>query len=162
MAKVTIQGMGTFNNKLDLLARDIEHINNLALYSAAELAAQAMSEALQALPVRDDDEWGTEQRPLYGATASEKEQIIANFGVAKFRHSTNGSQTSIGFHGYVETPSTRFNDQVPTGMLMQCIEYGTRFRHGTHTVSNATKKVKDAAIEKAQERIDQEVKKIMD
>lgn len=160
MAKVTVQGLGTFTNKLNLLAKDVQHINNMALYSAAEVVAQAIGEALQSLHVHDDDEWGTEWHKLYGATQSEKSQIIENFGVAKFRVTSDGSQTSIGFTGYVNTPSKQFNDHVPTGMLMQCIEYGTSFRQGTHTISSAIKRVQDSASQAAQKRLDQEIQKL--
>lgn len=162
MGKVTVQGMGIFNEKLNLLASDIRHINNMALYSAAEVVANAVGDALQSLPVRSEKEYGTDKHKLYGATASEKAQIIQNFGVATFKQTENGSQTSIGFTGYVNTPSTKFNDRVPTGMLMQCIEYGTSFRRGTHTVNNAINTAKASAVEKAQKRLESEVKKIMD
>ena len=63
--------------------------------------------------------------------------------------------------GYVETPSKRFNNQVPTGMLMQCINYGTEFRQGTHTVDHAIKGVR-AKVEKAvQNYIDDKTKEII-
>lgn len=158
---VKIQGMDELQSQLNLLTQDIASINNMALYDAAGAAKDAIASALQSLPVRDDSEYGTARHKLYGATQSEKQQIIANFGIAPFRKGEAGSQTSIGFTGYVNTKSRKFNNKVPTGMLMQCIEYGTQFRRGTHTISRAIKQIKMAAIQKAQERLDEEVKKIM-
>lgn len=159
MAKITIQGMGTFNQKLDVLAKDIKHINNLALYDAAGVVADAIAEALQQLPTHDEGEYGTEKHKLYGATPSEKQQIISNFGISRFR-SGDTINTSVGFKGYVNTKSKRFNNKIPTGMLMQCIEYGTQFRRGTHTVSNAIKQVKERMTQAAQDRIDAEIQKL--
>ena len=154
-----IQGMGLFSTKLENLASSISKINNMALYEAAGVVAEEMRNALNALPTYDD--WyGTEGYPLYGATPSEKEQIIANFGIAIFRSDRDGSQTSLGFHGYVHTPSTKYGDAVPTGMLMQAINYGTQFRHGTHTLDRVEKSAKARAVQAAQDKIDQEIKKL--
>ena len=154
-----IQGMGLFQTNLENLASSISKINSLALYEAAGIVAEEMIMALATLPIYDD--WyGTEGYPLYGATQSEKSQIIANFGIASFRNSGDGPQTSLGFHGYVHTPSTKYGDSVPTGMLMQAINYGTQFRHGTHTLDRVEKNAKARAIQAAQEQIDQEIKKL--
>ena len=149
--------MDIFAKQLDTLAKDASKINRGALGSGAGLVADRIADALEKMPVRDDS---TEHR-LYGATESEKAQIIDNFGIAKFRTSGGKTDTSIGFHGYVETPSKRFNNQVPTGMLMQCINYGTEFRRGTHTVDGAIKAVKNEVGKKMQDYIDTEVGKIM-
>lgn len=158
---VKIQGMGAFTSKFEGLSKDIAHINNMALYEAAGYVANEIGKALQSLPTYDD--WyGTTNYPLYGATPSEKAQIIENFGIASFRTTEDGSQTSIGFTGYVNTPSTKFGNKVPTGMLMQCIEYGTRFRKGTHTIARAEKAVRNQAIQIAQNKITEEIRKSME
>ena len=161
MAKTKINGMEMFVTQLDRLTNDITKINRGALGSAAGFAADEMKAALRGLPVHDDDEYGTEQYKLYGATQSEKDQIIDNFGISTFRTDGGTIQTSIGFTGYVETPSTKFNDHVPTGMLMQAIEYGTSFRTGTHTIGKIEKRLRDEATQKAQDYIDQQVDNIM-
>lgn len=160
MPKVEIIGMEALTSGMNSLLNDITKINNMALYDAAGVAASEIANALQNLPTHSDDEYGTENHPLYGATASEKAQIIQNFGISRFKNNGSGSQTSIGFTGYVNTKSRKFNNQVPTGMLMQCIEYGTAFRKGTHTVSKAIKAAKERMMQAAQERIDQEVQKL--
>ena len=159
---IKVQGMGTFTNKLEGLSRDISHINNMALYEAAGIVAQEIGKALEAMPTYDERWYGTKKYPLYGATPSEKAQIIENFGISRFDKTEDGSQTSIGFTGYVNTPSVKFNDKVPTGMLMQCIEYGTSFRKGTHTIAKAERAVRDQAIQTAQEYLEKEIKKSME
>ena len=156
---IKIEGMQMFQTSLENLASLIHKINNMALYEAAGIVAEEMRSALESLPTYDD--WyGTPEHPLYGATPSEKAQIIENFGIADFRDTGDGSQTSLGFTGYVNTPSSRYNDQVPTGMLMQCINYGTQFRQGTHTLDRVERNSKAKAIQAAQNKIDQEIKKL--
>lgn len=158
MAKLSVNGLGTFTTQLTRLADEADKINRGALGEGAGIVADKIGSALESLPVRDDS---THPHRLYGATASEKDQIINNFGIAKFRNSGGKTETSVGFTGYVNTPSARFNDQVPTGMLMQCIEYGTAFRTGTHTVNKAINAVKGEVTAKMQEYIDTQVNKII-
>ncbi len=156
---IKIQGLNIFQTNLENLASGISKINSMALYEAAGIVAEEMKNALESLPTYD--KWyGTDGYPLYGATPSEKAQIIENFGIADFRNTGDGSQTSLGFTGYVNTPSTKYGGKVPTGMLMQAINYGTQFRHGTHTLDRVERNAKNKAIQAAQDKIDQEIKKL--
>lgn len=158
MAKISVKGLDTFTTQLTKLANEADKINRGALGEGAGLVADKVKEALESLPVRDDS---THPHRLYGATASEKSQIVSNFGITRFKNSGGKTETNVGFTGYVNTPSKRFGDQVPTGMLMQCIEYGTAFRTGTHTVNKAIKAVKGEVSAKMQEYIEDKVNKIM-
>ncbi len=153
-----IIGLDSFTQQFEQLANDIRKINRGALGEAAGFVANEMKAALEGMPVRDDS---THPHRLYGATASEKAQIIQNFGISHFRGGDDAFSTSIGFTGYVDTPSRKFNDHVPTGMLVQCIEYGTSFRKGTHTLSNTIQRLRNEATQKAQDYIDKKVKEIM-
>lgn len=160
MATIKTEGLDVLAKELQTLSKDIADINSLALYDGAGVVADEMAAALRSLPVRGDKEFATSKWKLYGATESEKEQLIAAFGISTFRRGFGSIETSVGFTGYVNTPSTRFNDMVPAGMLMQCIEYGTAFRQGTHTISAAIKTCKSKAEQAIQERLDKEVEKI--
>lgn len=155
MAKISVNGLDEYNKTFGDLVNDISHVNSLALYDAAAVAADSLKSALEGMPTHPEND----RHKLYGATASEKQQIIANFGVSRFRDGGGTKDTTIGFRGYVNTKSKRFNNMVPTGMLMQCIEYGTSFRRPTHTISNAVKDIKARAEQAAQDRIDQEIQK---
>lgn len=161
MAKLKVEGLDVFRKELTTLANDAHKINRGALGSGAGYVADKIKDALEGLPTHDDDEWGSAKHKLFGATEDEKRQIIDNFGIAKFRESGGKIDTAIGFYGYVETKSSKYNDHVPTGMLMQCINYGTDFRQGTHTVDQAIKAIKDEVAAKMQEQLDESVKKIM-
>ncbi len=156
MAKISIQGMEAYQKQFEQLASDIHKINRGALGQAAGYCADQVKAALQSMPVRDEN---THPHRLYGATSSEKQQIIANFGIARFDDTGEQIGTALGFRGYVHTPSRRFNDQVPTGMLVQCIDLGTRFRKPTHILQNAIKQLKSSAPKQAQDYIDQEIQK---
>lgn len=158
MAKMTVTGIDTFTSQLTRLAQEADKINRGALGEGAGYVADQIGQAIDSIPVRDES---THPHKLYGATESELSQIKNNFGIAKFRSSGGKTETSIGFTGYVDTPSAKFNDHIPTGMLVQCIEYGTEFRQPTHTLSRAIKAVKGQAPQKMQDYMDKEVGKIM-
>jgi len=158
MAKVSVEGLDEFISQLAKLGGEVNKINRGALGEAAGYVAEQISNALDSMPVRDE---GRSDHRLFGATASEKEQIINNFGISKFRSSGGTTDTSIGFTGYVETQSPKFGNQVPTGMLMQCINYGTEFRQGTHTIDNALRVNKNTISEIIQGYIDDKVNEII-
>lgn len=158
MAKLTVTGIDTFTSQLTRLASEAEKINRGALGDGAGYVADQIGQAIDSIPVRDES---THPHKLYGATDSELSQIRNNFGITKFRSSGGKTETSVGFHGYVDTPSAKFNNHIPTGMLVQCIEYGTEFRRPTHILSRAIKSVKSGATQKMQDYIDKEVGKIM-
>ena len=162
MAKMTVTGLDQYLSNLKQLSNEAEHINKGALGEGARVAADAIGNAIGAMPVRPDKPSAAEHdHKLYGVTANELAQIQSNFGIARFKNTGGGWNTSVGFHGYVNTPSRKFGDQVPTGMLVQCVEYGTDFRRPTRTLSRAIKSVKSSIPGKMQEYIDKQVKKIM-
>lgn len=161
MARCKVEGLDIFSDKLGRLADEVTRINKGALGTAAGQVADAVKSALEGMPVCEDG-YTKPGHMRTGATASEKAQIIGNFGITRFRSSGSGYETSIGFAGYVATHSTRFNGNIPTGFLMQAIEYGTFFRVGTHTVSRAINSVKKQLTETVKEYIETETSKIMD
>lgn len=162
MATIKTTGLDIFSKQLDKLASEIRNINRGALGEAAGYVADQVGNALEGMPTHTEGySYAAPNVKRYGATESEKEQIIANFGISKFKESGGSTDTSVGFHGYVNTKSKRFNDSVPTGMLMQAINYGTQFRQGTHTVDRAINSAKDNAVKKMEDYIDKEVNKII-
>lgn len=160
MSKVI--GMETFTAQLGRLTTDITKVTRGALGEAAGFVADEVKSALEAMPTHTEGySYAAPDTKRIGATESEKQQIIANFGISRFQESGDTTSTAIGFTGYVHTKSKRFNDEVPTGVLMQCINYGTEFRNPTHTMDKAIKSARAQAEAKAQEYIDKEVNNIM-
>lgn len=162
MAKISIVGMDVFLGNLSKMTKEIRNINKGALGEGAKVAAESMRDALENLPIRPNKYTGRQHSErLYGVTESEYAQILNNFGIARFKDSGGAWNTSIGFKGYVHTPSAKFNDQVPTGLLVQAVEYGTEFRKPLHMIANAVKNVQESVAEHVQEYIDEQTSKIM-
>lgn len=163
MAKVQVFGMEVFLANMQKMSEEARNINKGALGEGAKVAAEKLRDALELLPIRPDKYTGRQHSErLYGVTESEYIQILDNFGIARFQDSGGAWNTSIGFKGYVRTPSAKFNDQVPTGLLVQAVEYGTEFRKPVHMLSKAVK-VSESEIQAAmQQYIDDKVKQIME
>lgn len=156
LAKMQVDGISTLGTELDGLINEISDINSAALYDAVGYVADEIKTALDGMPVRTE---GRSDHRLYGATEREKSQIINGFGVSKHQKENGDITASIGFTGYVETPSKKYNNMVPTGMLMQTIEFGTAFRKGTHTITNASKQLKKSVPEVIDKRFQEEIEK---
>ncbi len=160
MATMKVDGLDRFMHQLNALSSEITNINKGALGEGAKYAAEQVGNAVSGLPVCSEH-YTVPGAKRYGATEDEKTQIAENFGISRFKQSNGGWNTSIGFKGYVNTPSKQFNNNVPTGLLVQCIDQGTDFRKGTHSISKASKSSKDGVEKKIQDYIDKEVNKIM-
>lgn len=162
MAKISILGMDVFLGNLSNLNQELRNINKGALGEGAKVAAEELRNAIEMLPIRPDKYTGRQHTErLYGVTESEYAQILNNFGIAHFKDSGGAWNTSVGFHGMVHTPSAMFKDEVPTGMLVQAVEYGTEFRKPVHILSRAAKAAQEVVAERAQKYIDDKVNQIM-
>lgn len=163
MAKVTVFGMEVFLANMQKMNTEARNINKGALGEGAKVAAETLRDAIEMLPIRPDKYTGDQHsNKFYGVTEAEYAQILNNFGIAKFRDSGGAYNTSIGFTGYVHTPSARFNDQVPTGLLVQAVEYGTEFRRPAHVLSKAVKASESDIQGAMQKYIDDKVQQIME
>ena len=78
----------------------------------------------------------------------------------RFQDSGGAWNTSIGFTGYVHTPSAKFNDQVPTGLLVQAVEYGTEFRKPVHLLNKSVRAAESDIQAAMQKYIDDKVNEI--
>lgn len=155
MAKLTVVGLDMYLNNLRNMNNELRNINKGALGEGAKVAAETIRDALDTLPIRPED--AKHDRAYYGVTESEFAQITNNFGIARFKNASGGWNTSVGFHGMVHTEG----QEVPTGMLMQAVEHGTKFRRPTRIISRAVNSVKTTVPAAMQEYIDEKVNKIM-
>lgn len=161
MAKVQVFGMEVFLANMQKMDTEMRNINRGALGEGAKVAAEKLREALEMLPIRPDKATGEDHNhKLYGVTESEYIQILDNFGIARFQDSGGAWNTSVGFTGYVNTPSAKFGDKVPTGLLVQAVEYGTEFRKPVHLLNKATRASEAEIAGAMQEYIDTKVNEI--
>ena len=161
MAKVQVFGMEVFLANMQKMSEEARNINKGALGEGAKVAAEKLRDALEMLPIRSDKATGdAHNHKLYGVTEAEYAQILNNFGIARFQDSGGAWNTSIGFTGYVHTPSAKFNDHVPTGLLVQAVEYGTEFRKPVHLLNKSVRAAESDIQAAMQKYIDDKVNEI--
>lgn len=162
MARLNIEGLDIFLADLRKMSTEVRNINKGALGEGAKVAVERFGEALESLPIRPDKTTGRQHNEkLYGVTESEYAQILNNYGIARFKNSSGGYQTSIGVKGYINTPSAMFNDQVPTKLLLAAVDNGTEFRKPTHVLSKVSRGLKAEVEEAMQKYIDDKIKDII-
>ena len=164
MAKLSVTGLDEYITNLRNMNTELRNINRGALGEGAKVAAEAVRDALDSLPIHPDRPIHGRQHDerLSGVTESEYAQICNNFGIAKHKSTGSGWNTSVGFHGTVHTPSAKYGDEVPTCLLVQAVDQGTEFRKPVRVVSKASRSCKSDVVNAIEKYIDEHVKKIME
>lgn len=163
MAKIQISGIDAYVKHFNELANKADAINAECLYDAAGYAADQVRAALESMPERPAHRTAEDHKHrLFGATPSEKRQIINNFGISRFDRIGSKITVRIGFHGMVDTPSKRWNNSVPTGYLMQAINDGTEFRNPTRTMNRTQKAIKQQVVGQMQMFLYKKTKELLE
>ena len=162
MAKIEVAGLDIFLTDLRKLSDELTNINKGALGEGAKVAVERFGEAIEALPIRPDKMLGRQHSErLYGVTESEYAQLCNSYGIARFRKAGGGWDTSINVHGYIQTPSPQYSDQVPARLLLAAVENGTEFRKPAHVMSRYQRGLKADVEEAMQKYIDDKTKEII-
>ena len=162
MAKIEVAGMDVFLADLRKLSQEARNINKGALGEGAKVAVELYGEAIESLPIRPDKLTGRQHSErLYGVTESEYAQLCNSYGIARFRNTSGGWNTSIGVSGYINTPSAQYGDQVPARLLLAAVDGGTEFRKPARVMSKASRSMKSEVEEAMRDYIDKKVNEIM-
>lgn len=153
-------GLENLTKQLDQLAAKSRSISRAALGEAAGVTIQEVKKAIQTLPV-EKSRFGTPEKPLTGVTARQKADLLNSVGIARFRDSGGTVNTSIGFDGYGSTKTKKYPGGVPNAMLARSIESGTSFRKKTPFMRKAQSAIKGRALQAAEEKATEMVKKFL-
>lgn len=146
--------------KLVKLSDETEAIFKQALFEGAKDVADSVKASMNSIPV-DNRTHGSEEDPLKGLTAKQKEDCIAAMGIAEFKGEST-IDTHIGFDGYTVNAnngtSRKYPKGIPIPMLMRALESGTSFRSKYPAVRNGINKARS----KAAASMEKELKKQID
>lgn len=93
----------------------------------------------------------------------QKEDLKKSLGITPMDKDGNGYwNAKIGFDGYGSVPTKKYPKGLPNRLLARAIESGTSFRIKTPFVRRAVTKTKSLALQKMRDRIDEDIKKIME
>lgn len=161
MAKIVMEGIEEYANRLSSLFKDTEGIVRKAVFRGAAVVADEIKSGLKAIPTIRNNEIGTTEHPIRGVTKKQKSDLIEAFGLAPIENKSGYIQTKAGVDGYGSAPTKRYPNGVPNAMLMRSVESGTSFREKTPVFRQAVNRAKEKCITEMKKTIDEELGKIM-
>lgn len=161
MAKIVMDGIEEYANRLSSLFKDTEGIVRKAVFRGAAVVADEIKNGLKSIPTIRNNEIGTESNPISGVTKKQKSDLIEAFGLAPIENKGGYIQTKAGVDGYGSVPTKKYPNGVPNAMLMRSVESGTSFRRKTPVFRPAVNRAKERCITEMKKTIDEELGKIM-
>ena len=155
MARLTYSGAEELADKLLTLGEKGKDISKMALYDGAGVVADAVRAGVATIPTLTT-------RPFDGLTESDREDLAAGIGIAKFQEGSDEVTTAVSFNGYARRKEKNFPNGVPLALLARSLESGSSLRQKHPFVRIAVSGAKAAAIAAMSERVNEEIKKVME
>lgn len=165
MARYKVYGLDEYDIKLSeiesLIARG--ELAGAAIYAGAKVAADAIHDAIEELPVTEEGyaRHGSEKHKLETITKRQKEGLLEGLGIAKMQETNGIYHEKVGFHGYNKVKTKQHPGGQPNAMIARTINSGTSFRRKTRFVDKATKKAKPEAEKAMAEAFDRKLAEIV-
>lgn len=161
MAKITFRGLEQYELRISRLGKEAERIAGEAIYEGAGVVADAVKANIQALPVVTG--YGTTSNPLPGGvTAVQKSGLIEGFGISTMQNEGGYYNVKLGFDGYNRTKTERYPQGQPNQLVARGVESGTSWKQAHPFVKPAVSKSRKQAEKAMADKLDEEIKKIMD
>lgn len=160
MARIKFKGLQEYEVKLSKLAANSREIAGQAIYIAADIVADAVKEAIEALPV--DENYGTHDKKSHGIKQIQKDGLIDSWGISQMRDDQGFYNVKLGFDGYNGLKTQGHPSGQPNQMIARAVESGTTFSDKIPFVRPAVNASKARAEKAMVETLDEEINKIMD
>lgn len=152
-AKVTTSAINDYLQTIRRLGGDVESVAKKTVYEGTKIMADQVRANIQALPT--DEHWGTQENPLHGVKAIQKQGLLDGFGVSEMRSDGGLINSMIGFDksGYNKMGQ-------PNLMVARATQSGTSFSDKIPFFENAVRTTRSAARAKMVEVAEQELEKL--
>lgn len=148
LAKMMYSGFGEYLKKLNEIEGKSKEIAKTAVYDGADIVT---------------DQIRTNIDTINNIHGYQKQDLKDSLGIAPMVIEIGGGiNTKVGWDGYGSVPTEKYPKGLPNQLLARSVESGTSFRSKTPFVRRAVNKTKKPAIQAMQDRIDEEMKKIME
>ena len=161
MARMKIEGLSEYVQKLEELEQQAKPLVQKCLYEGAAVVANAVKSSIGSIPTRSNTEFGSESHVLQGLTAAQKAGLVESFGITKMRDSSFSQDVKLGFDGYNMVRTKKFPNGQPNQLIARSIESGTSFLQPCHFMSKAVNASRAACLAKMESTCDSEIEKIM-
>ena len=150
MAKFQFAGIDAYIAALQKIGDDTDETIRNAIYDGAGLVADAVRDAIKALPT--DSKHGTSENKIDGVTAVQKQGLLDGFGISPMKDDNGFINVKLGFAGYNKQRTKKYPNGQPNALIARSVNSGTSFRKKTQFVDKAVKSSKsacEAAMRKA-------------
>lgn len=164
MATISFKKCSDYYRMLQELGKEADKgtIVKTAVRAGAEPVADAIRKNIEQLPEQDFQRL-PEGELFKGVSKSQKEDLLAGFGLAPVQASRTGFvHTKAGFEDYGSFPTPTYPQGVPNQLLAGSVESGSTVRQKTPFIAPAVKSTRKRAITAMEEVIDQQMKEIFE
>ena len=160
MARFEFSGIDNYISQLNRLQQSTKDgVVGRTVYAGAEVVADSVRRAIQALPVGDGR--ARDGGLIDTVTLPQKAGLLDGFGISRMKDDDGFVNVKLGFAGYNATRTGRYPRGQPNALIARSVNSGTTFRKKTKFVDkavNSAKKAAEAAMDAACSR---EIEKIM-
>lgn len=131
-----------------------------SLYEGARVMADALKEAIEALPTDDRgihvEEGSTDL--LRGPRSRQKQGLLESMGIAPFRETKGAWETHLGFDGRNDLQTRRWPGGQPNSMVARSVNAGTYFMQANPFIDRTRRQAAKAAQAAMEDKIKEKVR----
>lgn len=160
MARFEFSGIDNYISQLNKLQQSTKDgVVGKTVYAGAEVVADSVRRAIQALPVGDGRARGGGL--VDTVTLPQKEGLLDGFGISRMKDDDGFINVKLGFDGYNSTKTEKYPNGQPNVLIARSVNSGTAFRKKTKFVDKAVNSAKKAAEAAMGAACSREIEKIM-
>lgn len=160
MARFEFGGIDTYIQQLNKLkAATRDGVIGKTVYAGAEIVADSVRSAIQALPVGSGQAPGNEL--VDTVTLPQKAGLLDGFGISPMQDDNGFVNVKLGFDGYNSTRTEKYPRGQPNVLIARSVNSGTTFRKKTKFVDKAVNSAKKPAETAMDAACSREIEKIM-
>ena len=162
MAGIKLEGMEEVLELLIQTERQTERMCGRSIYPGAKIVSNECKARLNSL-VTDDSLFAFSEkygRMRKGPTTRQKKFLIESMGIASMRHRGGVYDVKLGFDGYNDIASPRWQNGQPNAMIARSVNKGTSFMVAQPFMDQTIVASKAAAEEAMAIQFDKELEKL--
>ncbi len=160
MARFEFSGIDNYISQLNKLQQSTKDgVVGKTVYAGAEVVADSVRRAIQALPVGDGR--ARDGGLIDTVTLPQKAGLLDGFGISRMKDDDGFVNVKLGFAGYNATRTRRYPRGQPNALIARSVNSGTTFRKKTKFVDKAVNSARKAAQAAMDAACSREIEKIM-
>lgn len=160
MARFEFSGIDNYISQLNRLQQSTKDgVVGKTVYAGAEVVADSVRRAIQALPVGDGR--ARDGGLIDTVTLPQKAGLLDGFGISRMKDDDGFVNVKLGFAGHNATRTRKYPRGQPNALIARSVNSGTTFRKKTKFVDKAVNSARKAAQAAMDAACSREIEKIM-